>query len=109
VTPLDLLAHCRVRGVELIPEGDRLRWRSRSELPPDLIDLLRDHKAALLAALRASPCPKCGRPTDGLRRCWRCCDRPCLNCGQPTGSAFIQWCFACGYQLNGNAGGWTEE
>jgi hypothetical protein len=109
VTVLDLLADCRLRGVELNLDGDRLRWLCRGELSPDLLNRLRDHKADLLAALRPRPCPACGRPTDARRRCWRCCDRPCADCGRPTGSAFVQRCCACGHRLNGNAGGWAEE
>ena len=109
MTAEGLLADCRARGIELIAVGDRLRWRSRARLPPELLARLRDHKAVLLAALRPRACRTCGSPTDDRRRCWRCCDRPCVDCGRPTGSAFIQRCPTCGNRLNDNSGRWARE
>ncbi len=47
-----LLYSVRSRGVELLPEGDRLRYRGpTAALTPALLTQLREHKAELLAAL----------------------------------------------------------
>ena len=40
------------RGIEVQRDGDRLRFRPASAMPPDLADRLRTHKAEILAALR---------------------------------------------------------
>ena len=59
------------RGIELQAPGDRLRYRSRSAMPPDLAARLRIHKADLLAILaRAAidairPDPATESPQDG--------------------------------------------
>ena len=42
----------------------------------------------------SKPCPSCGGATDGLQRCWLCCDRGCEK-GRQTGSAFITKCILC--------------
>ncbi len=48
----DLLDSVRSCGVELLPEGDRLRYRGpTSAVTPALLGELRQHKAELLAAL----------------------------------------------------------
>ena len=48
----DLLDSVRSRGVELLPEGDRLRYRGpTAALTPALLTQLREHKAELLTAL----------------------------------------------------------
>ena len=50
---VDLLSDLDRAGVqELIPDGDRLRYRPRSAVTPDLAERLRTHKADLLAVLR---------------------------------------------------------
>jgi hypothetical protein len=46
-----LLAELRERGVELVADGDRLQYRPRNLLTPDLLDRLRANKAALLKLL----------------------------------------------------------
>jgi len=50
-----ILDELRRRGVEYRVNGDRFEFRPTSAVPPDLIEKLRQNKAALLAALRASP------------------------------------------------------
>ncbi len=49
MTPYALLAELRRRGVELVAAGDRLRFRPATAMPLELIEVLRGHKAALLA------------------------------------------------------------
>ncbi len=46
-----LLAELRNRGVELVMDGDRLQYRPRSGVTPDLLDRLRANKSALLKLL----------------------------------------------------------
>jgi len=67
---LDLLAGLiadldRAGVKELIPEGDRLRYRPKSALTPDLADRLRTHKADLLAVLRPAEALGEGEPGPG--------------------------------------------
>lgn len=48
MTPLTLLAELQRRDVELVPEGDRLRYRGpRGALSDDLRALVREHRDAL--------------------------------------------------------------
>jgi TubC N-terminal docking domain len=51
MTASALVAELRARGVELIPAGDRLRFRPASAVPPDLVEHLRRHKAEVLVLL----------------------------------------------------------
>jgi hypothetical protein len=46
---IDLVA----RGIELQANGDRLRFRPRKAVTPDLVERLKRHKAQLLAILQA--------------------------------------------------------
>jgi TubC N-terminal docking domain len=46
-----LLAELRERGVELMTEGDLLRYRPRSAITPELLDRLRAHKPTILKLL----------------------------------------------------------
>lgn len=47
-----LIAHCRLAGLELTAEGDRLHVDSIGEPPAELIEKLRHNKAEVLAELR---------------------------------------------------------
>ncbi|MDP9456855.1 MAG: hypothetical protein M3Q60_14005 [Actinomycetota bacterium] len=47
----ELLREIESRGVTLEPAGDRLRFRPKRNLTPELIEGLREHKAAILEAL----------------------------------------------------------
>src|SRR6266545_4974089 len=51
MTAAALIAELRARGVELIPTGDRIRFRPASAVPPDLVERLRHHKAEVLRLL----------------------------------------------------------
>jgi len=46
-----LLAELRGRGLEVMAEGDLLRYRPKSAITPELLDRLRAHKPSLLKLL----------------------------------------------------------
>lgn len=67
-----LLDELRTRGVELTPDGDRLRYRApQGALTPELKQALAERKPELLVILGGKPqptteagrCPVCGEPT----------------------------------------------
>lgn len=47
----ELLREIKNRDVTLFPAGDRLRFRPKRNLTPELVEGLRQHKAAILEAL----------------------------------------------------------
>ena len=47
----ELLREIEDRGVTLFPAGGRLRFRPKCNLPPDLVQGLREHKATILEIL----------------------------------------------------------
>src|SRR4029453_7767901 len=51
MTAAALVAALRARGVELVPAGDRLRFRPASKVPRDLLESLRQRKAEMLELL----------------------------------------------------------
>ena len=57
-TPLDstttLLAELVARGVELQPDGDRLRFRPKDRMTPALLNRIKARKPALMAMLRVA-------------------------------------------------------
>lgn len=70
MTVADLLAELRQRGVELIPEGDHLRYRARRDvLTPELAAAMREHKAELKAWVIQ-------RREEGRERNLTCCGQP---------------------------------
>jgi hypothetical protein len=44
-------------------------------------------------------CPTCHKPLTPKLACWSCCDRLCRYCGGQTGSAFIEVCWPCWFQM----------
>jgi hypothetical protein len=52
-----LLADLSARGIELRADGDRLRFRPRAAVTPDLAARLKAHKARLLAVLQGAAGP----------------------------------------------------
>ena len=52
-----LLTDLARRGIELEARGDRLRFRPKMAMSPGLIDRLKAHKPAILAALRGGWLP----------------------------------------------------
>lgn len=67
MTLASLLTHLDTAGIALVADGERLRWTAPAgALTPDLRDALRDHKAALLACLKAgAPAPALPTPRPG--------------------------------------------
>jgi hypothetical protein len=55
VTAAALVEALRSRGVELVPVGDRLRFRPASKIPPELLERLRERKGEVIAILTARP------------------------------------------------------
>jgi TubC N-terminal docking domain len=55
-----LLQRLRAAGIDVATDADRLRLRSRTPLPPDLIELVRKHKPDLLALLAGDNPPNSG-------------------------------------------------
>ena len=93
-TPADhLLADLTRLGIKVVVHGDRLRYRPRSALTPDLAARLRTHKANLLAILRlfvgpdaataASVGPVADEPDPEAIQWEDCIDPPppCPGCG----------------------------
>lgn len=98
MNPREILERLRSAGVLIRADGDRLRVECRSGEPAsDLLDLLREHKPAVLTYLSAPtaglahPCAVCGRhafPAPDLTCYWcrRAADGaphgpPCGGCG----------------------------
>lgn len=57
MTATQLLADLSWHGIELVAHGDRLRYRPRLAVTPDLAERLRTHKPELLAILRPPAVP----------------------------------------------------
>ena len=87
---LDLLEELAHVGIEIVADGDRLRYRPRSALTPDLTKRVKAYKMDLLAILRLNSsddavdtesCEKCKR----LMFWWNPLgDRRCIMCDPPT-------------------------
>ena len=55
MTAAELLSELTRLGIEVVASGDRLRYRPRSAVAPDLAAKLKMHKPELLALLRPPP------------------------------------------------------
>ena len=64
----DLMADLTRLGIDVGAEGDRIWYRPRSAVKPDLIDRMREHKAELLVMLR----PNAQRVQPATVRCPWC-------------------------------------
>ncbi len=72
-TATNLLAELGRLGIEVTAHGNRLRYRPRSAVTPELAERMKVHKAELLAILTATPAddtstaehPLAGTPFDG--------------------------------------------
>ena len=51
----EILAELGRRGVSLFPNGDRLLFRPKSALTPELLEVLKERKPEILAALGEEP------------------------------------------------------
>lgn len=93
----ELLAELRQRGLDLAVEGDRLRYRPREVVTPELRAAMVAHKAELLGLLAKRACevdwrveamrpqvPRTGPiPFLAARRSGPVPDDACLSCGDP--------------------------
>jgi hypothetical protein len=93
----DVLTELERRGVELAVEGDRLRFRPRDAVPPELRAAMAAHKADLLRLVeaeereigwRAEAMGPQVRPSGPIpflvaRRAVRDAPGACLSCGEP--------------------------
>ena len=66
----ELLREIEIRGVALSSAGDRLRFRPKSRLTPELVEGLREHKAAILEALEGHEVPP-SSGTSARSSSWR--------------------------------------
>jgi hypothetical protein len=93
-----LLADLARLNVRLEVHGDRLRFHPRSAMTPELLDLMKAHKAELLVLLRPKRrdvAPRAAPPTQA---------RPICRCGSTTwvdvpihyGQSARRDCAACG-------------
>jgi hypothetical protein len=100
MSPLDVLALCRTRGVVLWTEGPVLKFRCTQEVREDLKPLIAQCKPDLMRLI--GPCPVCRRPQD-RGRCWHCGRRLCETCrSRETGSPFIATCSMCQFATEGD-------
>ena len=72
MTTAQLLDLARAASVRIEPRGDKLRLRAPEKPPDDLLDLLREHKPAILEHLRQGQGIGCARPPEPHRRCPSC-------------------------------------
>lgn len=69
MTPHDIYLQARQHGlqIEATDDGQHLDIQPKGKCPPEFMDILRQHKPALIAWLRAGPCPGWGViPLDDL-------------------------------------------
>jgi len=73
MSPADtLLADLEAHGIELQPDGHRLRYRPKAAMSPALAERVKQHKGELLAALTARPQPPAvGQVETHADREWR--------------------------------------
>jgi hypothetical protein len=98
-----LVARLRARGIELVPAGDRLRYRPVDALTPDELAALRELKADVLALLAAPPSspPRYFHPwpdsLPGLGRRTVAAFDVCADCGAGTWARYgdTTLCLAC--------------
>jgi hypothetical protein len=57
---LEALREVKERGVTLEPAGDRLRFRPKRNMTPELVEALREHKAEILRAYGELDEPRVG-------------------------------------------------
>src|SRR5437764_3160967 len=93
----ELLGALQRRGVDLVLSGDRIRYRPRGAVTPELRSALIEHKAELLAllaeddhavrwraeAMRPRVPPTGPIPAMCARRLSSVPDGCCLSCGEP--------------------------
>lgn len=95
-----ILSYIRQKGVVLIPDGDRIRFKAHSGImTPDLVETIRAHKREILGALSQSgEKRKASIPTDELN------PDDCSSCPAAGFWDFVgpgKWCFHAAYFLGG--------
>lgn len=67
----ELLERLERVGVRAETSGDTLRLTPGSRVPSDLVELVRWHKAEIIAALRGETLPSPSEVADGVEACLR--------------------------------------
>ena len=63
MTTADILIEARLNGIELRAAGDRILYRPKGAVGPELLTAIRERKGELIAHLKrwgARHCPSCG-------------------------------------------------
>jgi hypothetical protein len=97
-----IISYVRQKGVVLIPDGDRIRYKAPSGImTPDLVETIRAHKRAILGALSQS-----GEAREAFHRNHELKPGECNQCPAAGYWDFMgagKWCFHTAYFL-GRAG-----
>jgi len=80
MTAAVLLAELTQAGIELLADGDKLRYRPQSAMTPDLAERLGAHKAEILSLLQAGGRPEAANPAPLVH-----------EPDPPAGSRFAGW------------------
>ena len=75
VTATQILSELERRGVRLEVTGDKLRWRPKEALTPDLVKALKQWKAEIIATLTGSATTGFGQ-CPGPQKCGGCYSIP---------------------------------
>jgi hypothetical protein len=94
----EILSYVRQKGVVLIPDGDRIKYKAPSGvMTPKLIETIRTHKQAILGALSQS-----GEVREALHRSNELTPGDCDQCPAAGFWDFMGpglWCFHYAYFL----------
>lgn len=71
MTATDILSELVRRGVHLEVAGDKLRWRPKEAVTPELVEVLKQWKTEIIAALTGSKTTGLGQ-CPGPERCGGC-------------------------------------
>ena len=83
MTATEILTELERRGVHLELAGDKLRWRPKEAITPDLVEALRQSKAEIIAALTSSKTTGLGQ-YPGPEKCGGCYEvRPSVHLHPP--------------------------
>jgi hypothetical protein len=101
----DLLLDLGRLGIRFEADGERLRYFPRSALPPDRLNLLKKHKAELLATLRPTPdlahsAPTCEAPAQSSKAVCRCGSTTWRDVPIHDGQSIRRDCGRCGRFLD---------
>jgi len=71
MTATEILTELERRGVHLEVAGDKLRWRPKEAVTPDLVEALKQSKAEIISTLTGSKTTGLGQ-CPGPERCGGC-------------------------------------